>query len=74
MGFFLQLLIGIVLTVVSYLLMPKPKAPKTEITEAENPTAEAGIPMPVLFGTIETRAPNCIWFGDKYYKKSKVKS
>ncbi len=74
MGFFLQLLIGIALMVVSYLIMPKPKTPKTEITEAENPTAEAGIPLPVLFGTKEIKAPNCIWFGDKYYKKSKVKS
>lgn len=74
MGFLLSLLLSAALMVLSYLLMPKMKQEKREITEAEDPTAEAGIPLPVLFGTKTIRSPNCIWFGDKTYRKSKVKA
>lgn len=73
MGFLISLLISTALMVVSYLLMPKMKQEKQETSELENPTAEAGIPLPVLFGTKTTKGPNCLWFGDKSYRKSKVK-
>lgn len=75
MAFFLiNLFIGVALMVVSYLIMPKPKTPKQEITEGDEPVASAGIPVAVLFGTKTIKAPNCLWFGDKYYRKSEVKA
>ena len=74
MAFFLQLIIGLAMMVVSYLIMPKPKTPKQEFTEAEGPTASAGIPVTVLFGTKTIKAPNCLWYGDKYYRKKQVKA
>ncbi len=72
MGFFLSLLIGAALMVVSYLLMPKPKMPQREIEQGEKPTAEAGRPVEVLFGTLTVKAPNCLGYWDKYYKKKEI--
>ncbi len=72
MGFFLQLLIGVALMVVSYLIMPKPKQPQREIEQGEKPTAEAGRPIEVLFGTITIKAPNSLGYLDKYYKKKEI--
>ena len=74
MGFFLQLIVGLVLMVLSYLIMPKPKGDDRAITEADNPTADADRPIPVLFGTKTIKGPNCLWFGDKKYVKRKVKA
>lgn len=74
MAFFLNLLLGLAMMVVSYLITPKPKTPNQAISKGEDPTAEAGKPIAVLFGTAEIRDPNCMWFGDKYYRSSKVKS
>ena len=74
MGLFLQLIVGLVLMVISYLIMPKPKPDDSAITEADNPTADAGRPIPVLFGTKTIKSPNCLWFGDKQYVKRKVKA
>ena len=66
MGFFIQLLIGFALAVVSYLLTPKPKVEKpAPATDMEGPTAEAGRPIPVVFGTITVKGLNVIWWGDK---------
>lgn len=74
MGLFLQLIVGLVLMVISYLIMPKPKWDDSAITEADDPTADAGRPIPVLFGTKTIKSPNCLWFGDKQYVKRKVKA
>lgn len=74
MGFFLQLIVGLALMVLSYLIMPKPKMDDKSITEAEDPTADAGRPIPVLFGTKTIKSPNCLWFGDKHYIKRKIKA
>lgn len=74
MGFLLSLLLSAALMVISYLLMPKIKQEQQETREMENPTAEAGIPQAVLFGTKTIKGPNCLWFGDKSYRKSKVKA
>lgn len=74
MAFFLQLIVGLALMVISYLIMPKPKSDSSAITEADDPTADAGRPIPVLFGTKTIKSPNCLWFGDKEYVKSKVKA
>ena len=74
MAFFLQLIVGLALMVLSYLIMPKPKGDDSAITEADDPTADAGRPIPVLFGTKTIKSPNCLWFGDKRHVKRKVKA
>lgn len=65
-GLFLRLLIGIALNVVAYLIMPKPKQEKPPaVKDMDAPTAEAGRPVPVVFGTVTVKGLNIIWFGDK---------
>ena len=73
-SFHLPLLLGLVLTVISYFLAPKPKASKPEAaTEMENPTAESGKTMPVVFGSMTIKSSNILWYGDKSMKEYKVK-
>jgi len=73
--FLIQLAIGLVLNVLAYLILPKPKGPKPPaVTDLESPTAENGRPIPVAFGTILIRSPNVIGWADKSYKKKKVKA
>ncbi len=75
MGWFLFLLLGIGLQVLGYLLMPKPKTPKPEAArDLENPTAEAGRPVAVVFGTLTVTGPNILWYGEKTLKERSVKA
>lgn len=61
-----QIAIGLAISVIAYLLMPKPKPPKPPAVEdLNNPTAEAGRPIPVVFGSIMVSGMNNIWYGDK---------
>ena len=74
MAFWIPFLIGLALSVVSYLIMPKPKAPKPEAAkQMDDPVADAGIERPVVFGTMTVKQPNCLWFGDKRMKTYRVK-
>lgn len=62
------------LTVASYLLMPKPKAPKPDAAkQMDDPVAEAGIERPVVWGTMIVKELNCLWFGDKLMHEYQVK-
>lgn len=75
MAWFIPFLISLAMMVIAYLIMPKPKQPKPpETKDLEDPTAEAGRPIPVLFGTMTIKGLNCLWFGDKGYHKYKVKA
>lgn len=74
MAFFLNLLIALALMVVAYLIMPKPKAQQPEIQDMDDPVAEAGKPLPVLFGTKMIKGINVLWFGEKRTKTRKVKA
>lgn len=66
MAWFIQLLIGLALNIVAYLIMPKPKAPQPpETKDMENPTAEAGRPLPVAFGSLRVQGLNIIYYGEK---------
>jgi hypothetical protein len=66
MAWFIGLLIGLALSVVAYLIMPKPKMAKPEAAkDMENPTADAGRPVPVVFGTVTVKGLNVLWFGEK---------
>lgn len=73
MGWFLSLIIALAVAVVSFLLMPKPRSSTPETEDMDDPTAEAGRPMPVLFGTMTVKGLNVLHFGDKWYSKRKIK-
>lgn len=74
-SFLIQLLVGLALQVLGYLLIPKPKGPKPEdVKDLENPTAEAGRPIPVVFGQLEVTGVNIILFSEKVTKTFKVNS
>lgn len=61
-----SLLLGLALTVAAYLLMPRPKPPaRPEIQDLESPTADAGKPIPVVFGRVRITGLNILWYGDK---------
>ena len=65
MGFWAYLAVAIITTVASYALAPKPKPPAGQgARQLRDPTAEAGIPIPVLFGEMRLQEPNVLWFGD----------
>ena len=73
MAIFVLIGVTVALTVISYLLMPKPKAPKPDsVKDLDDPTAEAGRPVPVPFGTITIKGLNLLWFGDKSKRTYKV--
>ena len=64
--FLMQMLVSLVISAVAYIIMPKPKGPMPdEVKDLENPTAEAGRPIPVVFGDITVKSPNILWFGEK---------
>lgn len=61
-----QIAIGVGLAIVGYLLAPRPKPPKPpSLEDLENPTQEAGRPIPVTFGSMSVKGLNILWYGDK---------
>ena len=74
MAWWVALLIGLALNIIAYLIMPKPKQPKPPAAkDLEDPTAESGRPMPVVFGTITVKGGNIVWFGEKSLKEYEKK-
>jgi hypothetical protein len=62
----IMFVIAIAINVVSYMLMPKPKQPKPDtVKDLDDPVAEAGKPMPVIFGRPTVKGLNVLWYGDK---------
>ena len=62
-SFLIQLVIAVVLAVVAYALAPKPKSNQSDATqEMETPTADAGRPIPVVFGDLTVKSPNCLGY------------
>jgi len=71
-GFLLTVVISYVL---SSLLAPKPPKPeRAGLDSFDFPTAEAGRPIPVLFGRKLIKSPNCVWYGDLQTERIKAKS
>lgn len=69
-NFLAQILIGIAIAVISYALMPKPKIAKPDsVEELDYPTAEAGKPVTVMFGTNYIESPNVLWYGERRSEK-----
>lgn len=71
----IQLVVAVALAVIAYALAPKPKREKPpETKDLENPTADAGRPIPVVFGSVTVTGPNVLWYGDKGKREYKVKA
>ena len=69
----IQLIVGVTLQIIGFLLAPKPKAAKPdEVKDLENPTAEGGRPIPVVFGELEVTGVNIVWFGNKSTTTRKI--
>ena len=65
MSFWINLAILVITSLISYALSPKaPKSKPPSLEDFEVPTAEAGRPVPVVFGEVTIRGPNCVWYGD----------
>lgn len=68
-----QFLIGLALSVISYMLQPKPKGPKPEaVKDLEAPTADAGRPIPVAFGDITIKGTNTLYYGENKTRTFKI--
>lgn len=73
MPFWILIAAVVAAVAISFLLRPKVKQPKPpSLDDYENPTAEAGRPVPVVFGTITVKGLNVLWFGDKHIRTSKA--
>jgi hypothetical protein len=67
MPFFVQLLIGLAINILAYLILPKPKVEKPPAaSDLEDPVAEAGKPLPVLSGSMTIKGLNILYWGEKY--------
>lgn len=74
MPFWIIIAIALAAVALNLLLAPKPKTPKPPATsDLEDPTAEAGRPIPVVFGTITVKGLNVLWYGDKQVVTTKEK-
>lgn len=72
--YLIQALIAIAISAIAYLIAPKPKSQKPpHAADMENPTADASRPIPVVFGTIEVKGVNVLWFGEKTTTEIEVK-
>lgn len=74
MAWIVQLLIAVAVSVVSYLITPKPKQPSGVTKDLEAPVAEAGKPIPKVWGTLTIKGVNVLWYGDKSVREYKVKA
>lgn len=75
MTFLVQLVIAIALALISYMLMPKPKQPKPPAAQdMDAPTAEAGRPVPVVFGQMTVKGLNVLGYMDKSVREYEVRA
>jgi len=75
MPWWLIIVAAVAAVALSLVLLPKPKAPRPDsTTDLDDPVAEAGKPIPVVFGTITVKGLNVLWFGDKRVRTMKVKA
>lgn len=64
-NFLAAIAISIALSVLAYMLMPKPSTDTGRQSQnLREPQAEAGIPLPVVFGEVTIMSPNVMWYGD----------
>lgn len=73
MNFLVAFVVALVLQVIAYLITPKPKQPQTATKDLEYPTAEAGRPIPYVWGRVTIKGSNVLWYGERDVHKYKVK-
>ena len=60
-----NLLISLVLSLVGFLLRPKPEPPKAStIEDLKIPITEEGQEIGKVYGTVWLKAPQIVWYGD----------
>lgn len=67
MGFFLLLLVWAVVFVVAELIRPKPdieNARPLGLGDFNFPTATEGRTVPIVWGRVMIKGPNCVWYGN----------
>jgi len=71
----LNLIAAAIFIFLSFLLRSKPKKSKgPEFSDPETPTAEAGRPIPVLFGCMTITGVNVIAVPDKTFHTFKIRA
>jgi len=64
-----------VLAIYIYKSIPKPQSAKPPgFGDIQVPTADPSREIPVIFGTVDIRGPNVVWYGDFASKAIKEKS
>lgn len=64
MPWFIWLIIAVALDVIAYLIAPKPKQTSPTVEAIPGPIVDAGVPIPVVFGSVTITNPNILWYGD----------
>lgn len=70
----INIAISVTMMVVAYIMTPKPKQPKPEVKDLESPTADAGRPVPFVFGTKTVKGVNVMFYGEKTTHQYEVKA
>ena len=64
-SFAIQLAVAVVIALIAYALRPKPKSRTADMArDLEMPTAEAGRPVPVVFGNGTLKSPNTLSYSN----------
>jgi hypothetical protein len=65
-SFLISLIVSLAISAISIIMAPKPKREKPgPAKELTAPTAEAGKPIPEIYGTLKVESPNVLWYGEK---------
>jgi hypothetical protein len=69
------LIVMVVVLILGIALAPKAQGPNAaEIDDFDFPTAEEGRPIPVVFGEVDIRGSNILWYGDLRVQAIKKRS
>ena len=72
MPFLFQLVVGIGMQILGAILRAHEHKPKT-LQDIRQPTADAGRPIPVVFGSVQITDPNYLYFGQVFHNERKAK-
>ncbi len=54
----------LVILLLAVAFMPQPETPDPTKEDFETPTAKEGDPVGVVFGTVDIKSANTVWYGD----------
>ena len=72
MPFLINIIVGLAMQILGYLIMPKPKQELPSESELDEPTVQSK-PMPRVWGSITVESPQIIGKWDKQLIKRKAK-